>query len=101
MFDKRKFQLLLVFGFVFTPSLLFAQLKSIAAIIVNLLNASVGLIMGLSLVAFIIGLVRFIATAGDDKSRADGKQMMVWGTISLFVMVSVWGLVNIIKATLF
>lgn len=83
------------------PMVLLAQLKDIAGIFVNLLNAAAGFIMGLALVIFIIGMVRFIATAGDDKSRADGKQMMIWGTVSLFAMVAVWGLVTIIKTTFF
>lgn len=82
------------------PFMLHAQaLKNIAVIFVNLLNSAVSVIMGISVVAFIVGLVRFISTAGDEKSRTDGKQLMVWGTISLFVMVSVWGLVAIIKTT--
>ena len=35
-----------------------------------------------------------------EKEKADGRWLMVWGVIALFVMVSVWGLVNTIVATL-
>jgi hypothetical protein len=66
-----------------------------------LFDAFVGFIMVLSLLAFIVGVVRFMSTAGDDQSRATGKRLMVWGLIALFVMISVWGIANIIKTTFF
>jgi hypothetical protein len=69
--------------------------------ILPLFDSAVGLIMALATVAFLVGVVRFIGTAGDDKSRSDGKQLMVWGTLALFCMVGVWGLVQIIKTTFF
>ncbi|KKS30815.1 MAG: hypothetical protein UV60_C0006G0081 [Parcubacteria group bacterium GW2011_GWA2_43_11] len=95
---------LALLGIIIFPSNLFAQVqdfKSIATIFVNLLNTSVLLIMAMAVFFFVIGAIRFIATAGDDKSRSEGKQMMVWGTLSLFVMVAVWGIVNIIRTTFF
>jgi len=88
-------------GILIFPSVLFAQLKNIAATFVTLLNTTVWLIMALAVFFFVIGAIRFMATAGDEKSRADGKQMMVWGTLSLFVMVAVWGIVSVIRVTFF
>ncbi|HCC05730.1 TPA: hypothetical protein DEP58_05545 [Patescibacteria group bacterium] len=88
-------------GILIFPSVLLAQLKNIAATFVTLLNTTVWLIMALAVFFFVIGAIRFIATAGDERSRSDGKQMMIWGTLSLFVMVAVWGIVNIIKNTFF
>lgn len=64
-------------------------------------TAAISFIMTLSVLAFMVGVIRFIYTAGDDKSRAEGKQLMIWGTLSLFLMVAVWGVVGIIKAVFF
>ena len=36
-------------------------------------------------------------SVGEDKET--GKQIMIWGIIALFVMVSVWGLVNVLSNT--
>lgn len=90
-------------GIIALPSIMYAQtdLKGLAGIVVSFLNSAVMLIMAMAVFFFVIGAIRFIATAGDEKSRAEGKQMMVWGTLSLFVMVTVWGIVNIIKFTFF
>ena len=84
-----------------TPFIAAAQFKNFASTVISLLNKVVTIVMGFALLFFIVGVIRFIATAGDDNSRAEGKQMMIWGTVSLFAMVSVWGLVEIIRATFF
>lgn len=90
-----------LFVWPFLPlSFVYAQdFKSFAGRVIGVLNAVSALLMSLAVLFFIIGVIRFIGSAGDDKSRAEGRQMMVWGTLALFIMVGVWGLVNLIKAT--
>lgn len=79
-----------------------ATLKSIVETsVLPIFNAAIGFIMTLSVLAFIVGVIRFMYTAGDDKSRTDGKQMMLWGIIALFLMVTLWGVVAIIKKSFF
>ena len=51
------------------------------------------IIAGLALLVFFWGLVKFIAASGSDEGRKQGKQIMIWGVIALFVMATVWGLV--------
>ena len=69
--------------------------------IIDLLNELVRLLMIVSLLGFIWGLVRFTYNAGDSKARSEGRQIMVWGTIALFGMTTVWGLVAIVKSVFF
>lgn len=85
------------------PSAVNAQqtLRTIAGTVIDLLNQMSLFIMALALLAFIFGAVRFIATAGDDRARESGKQLMIWGVASLFVMIAVWGLVAILQNTFF
>jgi len=60
----------------------------------------VGVLIIAALLVFFWGLVKFIAKAGDEKAVGDGKNFMIWGLISLFVMVTVWGLVKFIGGEL-
>jgi len=64
----------------------------------GLLRPIVPLLIGLAVVVFIYGvLILMFSDSGEKKE--EGKQYMLWGIIGIFVMVSVWGLVNILKGT--
>ncbi len=69
--------------------------------VIPIVDSAVTLFATIAVVVFVFGMVRFIALAGDDKSKSTGKALMTWGLIALFVMVSVWGLVKIVFTTLF
>ena len=56
------------------------------------------IILSLAIVYFTWGVIKFIR--GDGKDKEEGKQIMFWGIVGLFVMICVWGLVNIVKDTL-
>lgn len=85
------------------PSVVCAQhtIGSIINVFVSILTSTIPVIMVLALLAFTWGAVKLIYGAGDDRARAEGKQTMVWGALALFLMVSVWGIVEIIKITFF
>ncbi|MFA6338727.1 MAG: hypothetical protein WCW87_01570 [Candidatus Paceibacterota bacterium] len=57
-------------------------------------------IIGLAVLVFLWGILKFIMNAGDEDARKEGRQLMLYGIIGLFVMVSVWGLVRILSDTL-
>lgn len=54
----------------------------------------------LAIVYFFFGIIRFMSHAGDEKTREEGKGIMIWGMIALFVMVALWGLVGYIQTSL-
>ena len=62
--------------------------------VLDILKAAIPLAASLALLAFFWGLARFIMNAGDAKGNKEGKNLMIWGTIALFVMVSVWGILR-------
>ncbi len=70
-----------------------------AGITDQIINPIVGIIFALALVYFLYGLVSFIFSAGNEQKRADGKQHMVWGTIGMTIMVSVFGLLQLVLFT--
>ena len=57
------------------------------------------IIVALALLYFFWGLAQYILAAGDETKQADGKRIMIWGIIALFVIVSVWGLVQVLNTT--
>jgi hypothetical protein len=58
------------------------------------------IIIALALLAFLWGVFTFIRNADDEGKRAEGRQFMLWGIIGLAVMMSVWGLVQILTNTI-
>lgn len=62
-----------------------------------IINPLIYLIMALALLYFLIGVFKYIRET--DAKRAEAAKMILWGIIGLFVMVSVWGLVNVVAGT--
>ncbi len=70
--------------------------------IIELLNYVVIALLTGALLFFLYGVFTLMFVGGtNEESRSKGKKFMMWGIISLFVMVSVWGLVNVIKTSVF
>lgn len=78
-----------------------SKLQDFISYIICFINDSIiPLIFSLAVVMFIWGAVQFfVIGAGEEEKRAKGKQFMIWGIISLAVMLSVWSLVNILTVT--
>lgn len=57
------------------------------------------LLFAVAILVFIWGVVQFIAHADNEEKRTQGRNFMVYGIISLFVMVTIWGLVNVLSNT--
>jgi hypothetical protein len=61
----------------------------------------VPVLIAIAFIVFLFGVYKyFILGAADEKSRTDGKQFVLWGVIGLVVILSVWGLVNLVKDTI-
>jgi hypothetical protein len=86
------------------PALAFAQVNSIndaGRIVIDLINnVGVPIVFALAFIVFIWGIFQYFIAGGHDEEKRDaGKSLMLWGLIGFFVMVSVWGLVNILLGT--
>lgn len=49
---------------------------------------------------FIWGIVESIRDSEGDKGRETGKKNMIWGMVGMVIMVSVFGIINIIIGTI-
>ena len=74
-----------------------AGLADVIATVGGLINLLVPVVISAAVLFFLYGLAVYMWSVGDKKE--DGKDMMIWGVIALFVMVSVWGLVNLLGDT--
>lgn len=64
-------------------------------------NIIVPVLFAVAFIVFIWGAFQtFIMGANDADVKDKGKSLMLWGLIGFFVMVSVWGLVNILTGTI-
>ncbi len=83
------------------PLVAFAQFGEISTFfgkISSFINGTlIPLVFGISLLVFIWGVFKYmILGGGDSGSREEGKQLMIWAIIGFVVMVSVFGIVNMI-----
>jgi asparagine N-glycosylation enzyme membrane subunit Stt3 len=83
-----------------TPLAALTDLTSIVCLILQIINPIVGILMTLSLLTFFWGIVKYIGAGGDEEKLEDGRRVLIYGVIAIFVIVSVWGLVKFIKITL-
>ncbi len=71
------------------------NLQDVLNFFISLVNDYlVPLIISVALIYFLWGVISYIQKP-DDK----GRDMIFWGLIGLFAMVSVWGLVNLLDNT--
>ncbi len=77
--------------------------SSIAGIFNSLTNllqsAVVPFIFALALVYFLIGVLKYINAGESEEKAKEGRNVMIYGIIALFVMVSVFGIVQILTNT--
>lgn len=82
----------------FNTSTLQSLFTSLIAFINTIL---VPLVFALAFFLFLFGVFRYFFSSGAkaDEGRTEGKKFIMWGVIALAVMISVWGLVNILVRT--
>ena len=60
------------------------------------INIVIPFIIGLAVLMIIYGIFGFVTTPADGEARGQAKGYIIWGIIAVFIMVSIWGLVNIL-----
>ena len=69
--------------------------------IINFINVIlVPVLFALALITFLWGVFKYFIYHGEEeKSREEGKLFVFWGIIGFVIILSVWGLVNIVSST--
>lgn len=66
----------------------------------NIANPLIMLLFGIALVVFMWGVVKYIANADNEIDRKEGSNAIIYGIVGMFIMFSVFGLMNLVGATL-
>lgn len=64
------------------------------------INPMIVFIFSLGTILFLFGIIRFFLNPTDETIRKESKNHMVWGLIGMFIMVSVFGIMNLIVKTI-
>ena len=64
-----------------------------------IINPTILLIFAAGLFMFMLGLVEFMWSLRGGEIKNEGKQHMLWGTIGMLIMVSVYGIIALIDET--
>jgi uncharacterized membrane protein YidH (DUF202 family) len=72
-------------------------MKSVNRVI---LNPLILFLFALALAYFLYGVMQFIINPGNEEIRKTGKSHMLWGVVGMVIMVSVFGIMQLILNTL-
>jgi NADH:ubiquinone oxidoreductase subunit 2 (subunit N) len=86
------------------PALAFAQITSVQSagqFVINIINTvAVPVLFAIAFIVFIWGIFQyFILSKGNEEKQGEARSLMLYGLVGFFLMVSVWGLVNILIGT--
>lgn len=76
---------------------IFHNFKDFVDLFIGLINLITPVVASLALLSFFWGLTKFIMNAGNEAAIKDGRKLMVWGVIALFIMISIFGLVRFLN----
>ncbi len=74
--------------------------RLIENILKEILNPVITLMIGLAILYFLWGVFQFIRNAESSPERKKGGMNMLWGALGLFIMVTAYGILNLILGTL-
>ena len=86
-----------------TPVFAFAALDNISGLVEaigRMVTKTIPIVFGIIVIAFFWGLVKFIFAQGNEEAKGEGKKIMLWGLIALFIAASIWGLVTFARTSL-
>lgn len=84
-----------------TVSLCNTTICAVAQNLVTIINSVlVPVIFALSFIVLLYGIAKaYIFSGGDEAAVSQGHKLIMWGIIAFVVMISLWGIVNIVANT--
>ncbi len=90
----------LVFSLIFMPFLSEAvTLKHTLGTISGIVNAIIPILLAVAVLAFFWGLVMYLLSGEVAEKKSQGIQIMIMGVVAIFVMVSIWGIISVLRST--
>lgn len=101
-FIKLIMKKIIAFVLASSPVLAFAQqplrdINSVAAKATNIGNLIIALAISIAILWIIVNIVRYLIATNGPEKRVEGGKGILWGVVGLFVILSIWGLVAILR----
>ena len=66
----------------------------------DILDSVVPFLIGLSVLVVVWGIFKYIAHAAEEEKRVEAGKFILWGIVGIFIMISIWGLINVLGNTI-
>ncbi len=73
-----------------------SRLNDILMNIADTFDEVIGILFIVATIAFFWGVIRYLASSGDEKAKTDAKRFIMWSIVGLAVMASAWGIANVL-----
>ncbi len=83
------------------PRVVLAFPDNLTGVIEMFTDIGLKLIPFLAAIAFLVfvwGVGRFIRASGSGKDLGESKNILIWGVIGLFVLVTIWGIIAFLRS---
>ncbi|MFA6519792.1 MAG: hypothetical protein WCT41_03170 [Candidatus Paceibacterota bacterium] len=79
---------------------MFATLNNfLGRVVTQIIDPIILLLAAVAFVVFLWGVFEFIAHAGDETKRKEGKSAILWGLVGLVIIFGAYGVINIALGT--
>ncbi len=68
--------------------------------LLDLINQAIYVVIALAVFGFMWGIVKILFNSDNEIAKKEGRSFMIYGILTLFVMTSFWGLINILNGTI-
>jgi hypothetical protein len=76
----------------------FGQIAQFLRCFIN--NSIIPILFGIAVIGFFFGVIRFVIGGRQDETkRQQGRTYMLWSILAIFVMVAVWGILQVLTGT--
>lgn len=74
--------------------------KEIVGEVVSIINYLVPAVFALTVLFFLWGIFRYVFAGDSEDDLRKARQIMVWGIVILAIMLSTWGILQILQNTI-
>lgn len=71
----------------------------LSKVVTQIINPIILLLAAAAFVVFLWGIFEFIAHAGEETKRAEGKSAILWGLVGLVIIFGAYGIINLALGT--
>ncbi len=75
------------------------SITGVTTLLSALINYAIGILIGVAIIAFFMGLIRYLFSAKGEDTKKGAIKLMIYGILAIAVMLSVYGLVRLLQNT--